>query len=499
MRISENIGHLITIKNIVKNENYYMFLYITGNEGTDEYKNVINGIRTIRLPNKMKKHISIQADQVTDFSRIEQIFPNTIGTRIDKLPVIAFYDKRNETFKESLFYLGVINIIENRRKFFPSNCLSSVATGSDFFDREEILNKILNRIQKDQNVLLSGPRRYGKTSIMRAIENMVDYYEYKSVMIDLESIYSPEQFIARIWSEVTFFGKSEKEKNSQAEKKEEELKENWEEKGSEVFKNMLKKKEKFLFLLDECPYMLDSFLGIFNLMTVEIDTMSLERTNKFIQWFRKQRELSKNKFVFLLAGSVHLKTYLRDNDLYKEGFSDCTEIRLTYFNIETVRNYIESLLLREEIILKDELIDELVKLLTPGIPYFIQVVINHIVSLYRKNPTFSIQDIKKNYEEKIIGLDSRRLFDTFERHFKRYGRRMSGAKEILKELANAGDKGIEKQKLREIYKLHSTDISKFEIVLNYLEYDFYIEKIIYTDKFRFASPILRDYWKKNQN
>ena len=105
------------------------------------------------------------------------------------------------------------------------------------------------------------------------------------------------------------------------------------------------------------------------------------------------------------------------------------------------------------------------------------------------------------YQEKITGLEGRRLFDTFDRHFYRYGRREPGARAILKELSITGEEGLEKQELKKIYTLASgaAKSREFDTILGYLEYDFYIENIQGTNQYRFASPILRDYWKKNQH
>jgi len=175
-----------------------------------------------------------------------------------------------------------------------------------------------------------------------------------------------------------------------------------------------------------------------------------------------------------------------------------TNATMLYGHVESPEDRVEHMARLRE--LQDELINELVKLTTPGIPYFIQIVMNHVVALYRKNPQFSIEDLRKTYDVEITGFEGRRLFDTFERHFKRYGSRQLGATALLRKLSNSGDEGIEKTKLEKAYRV-SSDLrgrSEFDIILRYLEYDFYIEKVTGTNRYRFASPILRDYWQKNQ-
>lgn len=495
-----NIGHLVTIRNTLTENIEFIFLYITDDDPPDAYKKVIKGIRSLRLPMRLNQMTKIQADPVTDLSRIEQEYPETSGCKIHKLPVTSLFDIKTDTFKENLFLCGVINVTEKMGSPFPANCLPAVATGSDFFNREDLIKKIWKYVEKGQNVLICGPRRYGKTSIMRGIKDRAIERGFSPVMIDLESVFTPEEFIATIWVEVEWPFIKETEKNKKKSELEDGLRDRWFEKGKEIFKRISQKNENLLFLLDECPYMLDSFLGRYDADREEMDAKFRKKTNRFIRWFREQRDLTRNCCSFVLTGSVNLKPYLRDITLDKNSFLDCTEVRLTFFDSKTTRAYIESLLLGQEIFLPDEVIHELVRLTTPGIPYFIQIVMNQVLSLYRNNPRFSVEDLRKTYQENIIGPESRRLFDTFERHFKRYGRRKPGATAILRELSNAGDEGVAKGELEKIYNISSdiTDKHKFDIILSYLEYDFYIERIKGTDRYRFASPMLRDYWQKNQ-
>jgi len=280
----------------------------------------------------------------------------------------------------------------------------------------------------------------------------------------------------------------------------EDLIDRWADRGEKLFNKISKTKEKLLFILDEVPYMLDSYLGKDKPDSEDIKPGDREKTKKFVLWFKKQRALCSKTCAFLFTGSIDLKPYLKDNDLDKDSFSDCKEIRLTFFDHETVRDYIEGLLMGQEIVLADDIIEALVDMNRPGIPYFIQVVILHVASLYRKNPNFSVEDLNVMYQKEIIGSDSRRFFDSFERHFKRYGKRKPGAFAVLKKLAGARDDGIKREELEKIFSAASYPAGKseFHILLQYLEHDFYIEKIKGTDLYLFATPILRDYWHKNQ-
>lgn len=501
MKKKGNIGHLISIENTSTGKREFLFLYITGDEPTGAYKRVVKGIRSLRLSQRIKPITSIRADAVTDFPQIDRDYPETAGETIHELPVVAFYDGEQKALKEKLFLSGVGNIIEKGGAFFPSNRLPAVVTGSDFFDREDMLDRLWRFIEKGQNTIICGPRRYGKTSIMRALKDGAFERGFRPIMIDLESVLTPEEFVSRVWVEVEWPHLTRKEKNKKAEEIEDELRDSWSERGTRIFQEIAEKGDNLLFLLDECPYMLDSFLGIYDAEKRDsIDESDREKANHFVKWFREQRDLLAQKAVFCITGSIRLTPYLKDIHLDRDDFSDCKEVGLTFFDPETVRTYVEGLLLGQDIFLSGDVIDEIVRLTIPGIPYFVQIVVNHVSALNRENPAFSVVDLRNTYHERIIGMEGRRLFDTFDRHFKRYGRREPGAKGVLRELSEAGDEGLEKRKLKKIYTVNSV-ISKsgeFDIVLSYLEYDFYIERVKGTNRYRFASPILRDYWQKNQ-
>jgi len=500
MKKRSNIGHLVRIENTATGHREFTFMYILDDDPPNAYKTVIKGIRNLRLPVHLKKTAKIEADLVNDFTRVDRDFPDTIGSRMYNLPVTSFYRTKEKTFKESLFLNGVKNVIEKNGDFFPTNRLTAVATGSDFFGRDDILTKIWKQIEKGQNVIICGPRRYGKTSIMRRIKEGASFHGYKPVMIDLESIYSPQELVACIQVKVEHPNWSEVEKNNKISELSEGLIDRWTNAGEKLFAKISKRKGNFLFILDEVPYMLDSYLDKDKPDSEKIKPEDRDRTDKFVAWFKKQRESLSGRCVFLFTGSIDLKPYLKDNGLDKDSFTDCKEIRLSFFEDEIVRDYIEGLLLGQEIVLADDIIKALVDINRPGIPYFIQIVMTQVVSLYRRNSDFSVEDLKIMYQKEIIGPDSRRFFDSFERHFKRYGKRKPGAIAILKKLAEAGDDGLKREKLVKIFSTSSypTSKSEFDLLLEYLEHDFYIEKIKKTDRYRFANPILRDYWKKNQ-
>ncbi len=70
------------------------------------------------------------------------------------------------------------------------------AIGDDFIDREKEIAQILAALKKD-SVLLIAPRRFGKTSIMRRLKELLDQ-EGISVFLEVEDVYTPQRFVSEI-------------------------------------------------------------------------------------------------------------------------------------------------------------------------------------------------------------------------------------------------------------------------------------------------------------
>jgi len=80
----------------------------------------------------------------------------------------------------------------------PNIILGTVATGSNFFRRDDLVELIWDKLRAGSSVQLTAPRRVGKTSIMQfmaeqSIEN------YKLIFDDIEGINSANEFYERIY------------------------------------------------------------------------------------------------------------------------------------------------------------------------------------------------------------------------------------------------------------------------------------------------------------
>jgi uncharacterized protein len=77
------------------------------------------------------------------------------------------------------------------------NVVGQTPRGADFFTREKIISKIYRHLDASANLFLAAPRRVGKASIMRALEdNPKEGYHF--VYVITESIHDVEEYYSKI-------------------------------------------------------------------------------------------------------------------------------------------------------------------------------------------------------------------------------------------------------------------------------------------------------------
>lgn len=79
------------------------------------------------------------------------------------------------------------------------NIVGQVATGEKFFNRKEDIKKLWGKIRNGSNVLLSAPRRTGKTSILYYLKDNPEE-GYSILYLDTESVDSCNEFFRKIYN-----------------------------------------------------------------------------------------------------------------------------------------------------------------------------------------------------------------------------------------------------------------------------------------------------------
>lgn len=379
-----------------------------------------------------------------------------------------------------------------------SNKIGPPVEGEDFFGREKEIRKANRLLDSNHSLLLSAPRRIGKSSLAKRLIEEKKQQGWKCVYIDLEETTTEEGFLRLvieafkkngIWKQLTegmskglvsVLDRIEKvtiggvvDFNIGKREEQEDLYKN--------LKELIKHDEDTFIVVDE----LTLFLGILNK-----SENGAEKVAFILNWLRSLRQVSKTNVRWLFCGSVGLRNFTSAMNL---GFTinDLMEFGLGELSREEAEGLLSGLCKSEDMEMSEELINYTLEKLHWNIPYFIQVIFSKLAEEYEDEVTKESIDIAYNK------LCSENYLSTWSERLSEYREYEVPARQILKALSTQSA-GLEREAMLNIL-MTGQDASKVEEVdyilskvLEMLENDGYILKM---DAIRtFRSPLLRDYW-----
>lgn len=101
-------------------------------------------------------------------------------------------------YRSVLYILVYLPPMETRNPF-P---YGRVVTGEDFADREQELEDLIRDLEAGQSILLTSPRRYGKTSLMVEVLRRMEELGHLTALVDLFGCVTPADVAERLVREV---------------------------------------------------------------------------------------------------------------------------------------------------------------------------------------------------------------------------------------------------------------------------------------------------------
>lgn len=377
------------------------------------------------------------------------------------------------------------------------NRIGPPVEGSDFYGRKKELEIANHLLDSGHSLLLSAPRRIGKSSLAKhLIEDKKDQ-GWKCVYIDLEQTATEDGFLSliieqfeknHIWKQITE-GMLQGAKSildrinkitigpvgfdlTSSEKKEDLYK---------SLKELVRHDEETLIVIDE----LTLFLGV--LLKSESGE---EKVSFVLNWLRSLRQVAGTKVRWLFCGSVGLKNFTSSLNL-SYAINDLTDFKLDELTPEEARGLIKGLCQGDGLKMDEESISYALAKLQWNIPYFIQVIFSKL----RDNYTgfVSKEDIDTAYRQ----LCSESYLSTWSERLAEYREMERPARLILNSLS-AKKGGLRRETLFGILMIGQNPSKAEDIdlllskVLEMLENDGYLFRKGSVRSFR--SPLLRDYW-----
>lgn len=393
----------------------------------------------------------------------------------------------------------------------PRNIAGPVVRGPDLWGRDEELDYLWHLLTRG-SVLLTGPRRHGKSSLMYGI---LDHPRsgFSVILLDVEWIETPEEFLTvmaaellatdrvrRVLTTIETAGSAFTRWISKVVDEVGvglgnigELKirlrqtldgsYGWPELAEHMLRALQNLPERVVLILDEFPIM------VANMLDREPATAL-----RFLRWFRTFRQSpGTEKLTFLLGGSTNIEPRLEA--LKTESvLGDLQRFRIMPFPGNTAVSFVKELLLQEKTECESGVSEEIVRVCRSGVPYYLQTIVAEcLADTRRTGRILQVSEIHHIYEEQVIGPVNRHRFSHYHTRLQsHYGDLEQPARIILAKLCHGP---INLEGLQTAISLAGFQADILDPIIVRLEGDYYILRDGNT--FIFSDGLLRDWWTRN--
>ena len=371
--------------------------------------------------------------------------------------------------------------------------IGSPVVGEDFFGREVELRKAESLI-RDNNLMLAAPRRVGKTSFARRLIDTLSSKGWNTIFIDLEEITSIDHFFSAFYGELVKLPETKVSEKVKAKMKK------WLS-GVELSTTGLPVKatvkmessdnNDFKDLADILNTLDNHTLVVFDELTVLLKSLSERNDNEqsvktFLNQFRAMRSATSEKCSWLICSSVGVRNFTTQHNL-SDTINDVADFELGAFSDEEAVKFVSTLAKSIGIEANAKMKRYILDKIGWNIPFFIQLLLSRL-------PAGEVT--KADVDEAYDHLLQTGSFDTWhERLNIEYGNNKDVAKLILKYLCVNVDGKTRDEIYNHIYaKIPSFENDEMGLLLRALITDGYLVKD--GERYKFRSPLLRDYWKE---
>lgn len=390
---------------------------------------------------------------------------------------------------------------------------------SDLMFRDVFLAELWEALQT-RHVLLTAPRRTGKTSVMdhlrdvpqhgftviyQNVQDLTHPADFFQTLLDTLQDQHPEYVkrLAQGWklltdalgriSEIEFGEFKVGLRNTDPN-----WRDNWRQHGDKLLDQIRKQEAPVLLIVDELPDML------FNLKR---ENLALLR--EFLAWFRAQRQdphPSQDRARWLIGGSVNLSGTLDALGLV-DLINDLDDIPLPVLTDARVVEFVQLMLDKRGVDFEATLPEQLCKHLGRPIPLFMQMATQELYRSWKKAPRkLASADVDQVFAQLVVSTAAR---DKLQHYYSRIAKyyeepRLSAAHTLLGQLSLSAN-GLSRAKLLQEFERHLADAGQtipaherkrhFNQLLRDLENDFYVCEIA-ENQYDFASGVLKAWWKK---
>lgn len=378
-----------------------------------------------------------------------------------------------------------------------SNKVGPPVTGEDFYGRTEELSRAHQYLDSNHSLVLSAPRRIGKSSFAKRLIEDKQSIGWNCVYIDLEGVRTRDEFLnilinkfdkSGIWTETISLAGGILNRIFEGIKGIGPLKFDFT--HPETSENLYTSLSEVIDHTKDALVVIDELTLFLSILDRNAD--SHREAEFFLNWFRSLRQVSDSKIRWVFCGSVGLHNLTRMRNL-SMTINDLVSFDFDALSAHEAKGLIEALAESENISMNNEMIAILLEKLEWHIPYFIQLAFTNI----KNHPNVRMGVTYRMIDDSIDRLAHTDEISTWSERLSEYNGQEDGARLILKRLSQS-DKGLSRDQLLAIYAQYTGEIpmkadNELSLILNMLEHDGYIIRTGGGTR-RFRSPLLKKWW-----
>lgn len=375
------------------------------------------------------------------------------------------------------------------------------ARGDNFFCRENIIQMILGLIESGNHILIAAPRRVGKTSIMCfLLDNPKSKYEF--MLLNTESINNENEFFRRIVNKLirTDLIRSSRKILTYIQEYKPTIKKigpngiefgvkedlNYFELLTGIIKTIPKNDKKIVIMLDEFPQTLENIIED-------------EGESSGKHFLHRNRELRQNldvsdRVTFIYTGSIGLENIVGKMNATKT-INDLSRVVIPPLSPSESRKFIGRLIENLPFKISEILTDHILNNIEWLIPFYIQLVIDGLKTIHRDE---NLTNLTTNDIDRVFTsmLDHKNHFEHWHTRLRTTlkGHEYNFTKELLNIISE--NETLHINEIIDLSAKHNIE-STFKELIGALIYDGYINNNEDDAVYRYNSPILRMWWKKN--
>lgn len=381
-----------------------------------------------------------------------------------------------------------------------SNIYGPPVVGDDFYGRVNELSQAHQKLDSGHSLVLSAPRRIGKSSFAKRLVKEKSEQGWKCVYIDLEKTQSEVQFLNTLiakFEQSNVWSKAAKTAGSILSRVLESIKSI----GSVnvEFGNLIPSRNLYSSLSDLIDHTQDTLIVIDEL-TLFLGVLEKTKGHEqdvsfFLNWFRSLRQITPSRVRWVFCGSVGLHNFTGTRNL-SYTINDLAELKFDEMSDNEAFGLVRALADSEDLNISDEMIRYFLETLNWHIPYFIQILFNEIKTNTPSGKSVTAELIQSSFDN-LVHSD---LMETWSERLSEYNGHELGARHLLTLISSVRN-GVSREQLMTSF-LHTLNFDnvvtanqELSETLRMLERDGYLSR---KDGRRvFRSPLLREWWYYN--